>query len=49
MKDVPTYAYRFSGTRYDCGTPMGLLLASLALINPSTSSQVREWLEDLGH
>ncbi len=51
MKDVPTYAYRFSGTRYDCGTPMGLLHASLALAlrNPDTVDEAREWLEGLDH
>ena len=46
----PTYAYRFSGTRYDCGTPLGLLHASLALAlrRPDTGVQVREWMGELG-
>lgn len=47
MDRVPTYAYRFEGTRYDCGTPLGLLHASLslALRDPDTAAQVREWQE----
>ena len=51
MELQPTYAYRFSGTRYDCGTPLGLLHASLsmALQRPDTTPQVREWLEELGY
>ena len=46
----PTYAYRFEATRYDCGTPLGLLRASLALAlrHPDTAPQVREWLKGLG-
>ncbi|MFC1935927.1 sugar phosphate nucleotidyltransferase, partial [Chloroflexota bacterium] len=46
----PTYAYRFSGTRYDCGTPLGLLRASLelALRRPDTAVYVRELLRELG-
>ena len=49
MQHQPTYAYRFSGARYDCGTPMGLLHASLhiALNRPDTSTQVREWIKGL--
>lgn len=49
MERLPTYAYQFSGTRYDCGTPMGLLRASLkvALRHPDTAAQVRGWLKDL--
>lgn len=31
MDRVPTYAYRFQGDHHDCGNPMGLLKASLAL------------------
>jgi len=47
MERVPTYAYRFSATRYDCGTPLGLLRASLelALRRPDTAPQVREWVD----
>lgn len=50
MDSVPTYAYRFQGTRYDCGTPLGLLRASLglALQDPDTASQIREWVEFSG-
>ena len=48
MDRVPTYAYRFQGTRYDCGTPLGLLRASLglALRDPDTAAQIREWYRD---
>ena len=31
MKNQSTYAYRFVGVRYDCGTPTGLLEASLSI------------------
>ena len=31
MDRIPTYAYRFQGDRHDCGNPIGLLKASLAL------------------
>ncbi|MDO8750162.1 MAG: UTP--glucose-1-phosphate uridylyltransferase [Dehalococcoidia bacterium] len=49
MEHQPTYAYRFSGARYDCGTPLGLLHASLhmALGRADTAAQVRQWLKDL--
>ncbi len=50
MERQPTYAYRFAATRYDCGTPLGLLRASLAvaLRNPDIAPQVRKWLEEFG-
>ena len=31
LKDQPMYAYRFYGTRYDSGTPLGLLKASIGI------------------
>ena len=47
MEQQPTYAYRFSGTRYDCGTPLGLLHASLALAlhRSDTAAQARGWVK----
>ncbi len=49
MERQPTYAYRCAGTWYDCGTPLGLLHASLqiALRRPDTAAQVREWVRGL--
>ena len=49
MEHQPTYAYRFPGTRYDCGTPMGLLHASfsMALQRPDMAPQVREWVKGM--
>ena len=50
LKERPVNAYRFHGTRLDCGNPMGLLHASLAvaLHQESTAAQVRQWLRELG-
>ena len=49
LRDQPVYAYRFQGTRHDCGDPMGLLRASLAIAlqQEDTAPQVREWLREL--
>ncbi|MBI4198957.1 MAG: UTP--glucose-1-phosphate uridylyltransferase [Chloroflexi bacterium] len=46
----PVYAYRLSGTRLDCGTPLGLLRASLvlALGRRDTAREVRRWLREMG-
>ena len=43
------YSYAFQGTRYDCGTPVGLLKASveLALERPEMADEVRAWLRGL--
>ena len=43
------YAYAFQGTRYDCGTPAGLLKASveLALERPDLAAELRPWLAEL--
>ena len=45
----PVYAYRFQGTRYDCGTPIGLLKASveLALERPEYAAELKGWLQEL--
>ena len=49
LQDQPVYAYRFQGTRHDCGDPMGLLRASLAMAlqQEGTAAQVRRWLQEL--
>ncbi|MFH0941908.1 MAG: UTP--glucose-1-phosphate uridylyltransferase GalU [Chloroflexota bacterium] len=43
------YALRFEGTRYDTGTPLGMLEASvaLALKNPALSKELRAYLKTL--
>jgi UTP--glucose-1-phosphate uridylyltransferase len=48
-KQEPVHAYRFTGTRYDCGTPVGLLKASveLALERPEFSVELQAWLKEL--
>lgn len=50
MERQPTYAYRFAATRYDCGTPLGLLRTSLAMAlrRPDIAPQVRKWLGEFG-
>ena len=50
LQERPVNAYRFHGTRLDCGNPMGLLHASLAvaLHEEDTATQVRQWLRELG-
>ncbi len=48
----PLYAYRFEGTRYDAGNPLGMLKATLALAleREDMGPVVREWLGKLeGH
>jgi len=47
------FAYQFEGTRYDAGTPLGFLKASvaLALQHPELGAEFRQFLRhlDLGH
>ncbi|HEY7834258.1 MAG TPA: UTP--glucose-1-phosphate uridylyltransferase [Ktedonobacterales bacterium] len=45
----PVYAYEFDGTRYDIGTPVGLLTTSLALSleRPDLAPEVRAFLRTL--
>ncbi|MBI4307802.1 MAG: UTP--glucose-1-phosphate uridylyltransferase GalU [Chloroflexi bacterium] len=45
----PVYAYEFEGTRYDAGTPLGLLKASLefALKRPDIGPALQEYLRRL--
>ena len=42
---IPLYSYRFDATRYDCGTPLGVLQASvaLALERPDIALTVKQW------
>ena len=49
LEEQPMYALQFKGIRYDGGTPMGLLRASLevALSREDTRDQAREMLKDL--
>jgi UTP--glucose-1-phosphate uridylyltransferase len=49
LKKQQIYGYRFKGTRYDCGTPLGLLKASIAvaLKNPDVAGEIREFLTRL--
>jgi len=49
MAEQPVYAYEFEGTRYDAGTTMGWLKASveLALARPDLGPEFREYLRAL--
>ena len=49
LEDQAMYAYRFEGARYDGGTPLGLLKASLdiGLKRPETQQRVREIIHSL--
>ena len=49
LEDQDMYAYRFEGTRYDGGTPLGLLKAALdiGLKRPDTRDRVREIIDSL--
>jgi len=48
-KREPVFAYRYEGKRYDCGTPMGLLKASveLALQRDEYADDLSHWLAEL--
>jgi len=48
-KQEPVHAYRFEGTRYDCGTPLGLMKASveLALGRSEFTVELQAWLKEL--
>ena len=48
-RQEPVFAYRYEGRRYDCGTPLGLLKASVeaALTREDIGREVRAWLADL--
>ncbi len=49
MQEQPVHGYAFEGTRYDAGTPMGWLKASveLALARPDMGSEFAEYLRGL--
>ncbi len=49
LKDKPVYAYSFDGIRYDCGSKLGYLQATVAygLEHPDTGEGFREYLEQL--
>ena len=49
MEEQAVYAYEFEGTRYDAGTTMGWLKASveLALQRPELSGELRTYLSSL--
>jgi len=49
IKHHPVYAYEFDGKRYDAGSPMGLLKASveLALVRPDIGPAFRRYLQEL--
>ena len=49
LKDKPVYAFSFDGIRYDCGSKLGYLQATVAygLEHPDTREGFREHLEQL--
>ena len=49
MEEQAVYGYEFEGTRYDAGTTMGWLKASveLALLRPELAGEFREYLKGL--
>jgi UTP--glucose-1-phosphate uridylyltransferase len=49
MKHDPVLAYRYAGTRYDCGSKIGYLQATLAmgLKHPETGAAFRQYLEQM--
>jgi UTP--glucose-1-phosphate uridylyltransferase len=49
MDEQSVFGYAYEGTRYDAGTTMGWLRASveLALARPEFSGDMREWLRTL--
>lgn len=49
LAEQPVYAYRFQGTRYDCGSKLGYVQATirLALEDPEIGSELRASLDQL--
>jgi len=49
LEESPVYAYSFSGTRYDCGSKLGYLQATVAygLSHPDTGERFREHLKEV--
>jgi UTP--glucose-1-phosphate uridylyltransferase len=50
MREEAVYAYRFSGKRYDCGSKLGYLQATVeyALSHPALGTGFRDYLRTLG-
>ncbi|MGZ5781431.1 MAG: UTP--glucose-1-phosphate uridylyltransferase, partial [Burkholderiaceae bacterium] len=50
MKAEPVLAYSYAGTRYDCGSKLGYLKATLAmgLKHPETGKEFADYLKSLG-
>jgi UTP--glucose-1-phosphate uridylyltransferase len=49
LGDQPVYAYSFDGVRYDCGSKLGYLQATVAygLDHPETGDEFRDYLRNL--
>jgi len=49
MQDEAVYAYRFSGKRYDCGSKLGYLQATVefAMQHPKLGKAFRSYLDEL--
>ena len=49
LKTNPIYSYKFSGTRYDCGTKIGYIKANIAfaLNNPNYSDELKIYIKNL--
>ncbi len=49
LKDEPVFAYRFRGKRYDCGSKLGYLEATVeyALRHPELGSRFETYLKEL--
>ena len=49
LKINPIYSYKFSGTRYDCGTKMGFIKANIAfaLNDPNYSDELKIYIKNL--
>jgi UTP--glucose-1-phosphate uridylyltransferase len=50
LSEQPVLAYRFEGTRFDCGNKLGLVKATLhmALQDPTLADATRKYMEELG-
>ncbi|MCW8827973.1 MAG: UTP--glucose-1-phosphate uridylyltransferase GalU [Gammaproteobacteria bacterium] len=50
LEDETVLAYRFKGTRYDCGSKIGYLKATVqfALKHPELSEEFRDYLKEIG-
>ena len=49
LKDETVLAYEFEGTRYDCGSKLGFLIANveLALLHPELKDDFSAYLKEL--